>query len=75
MGYCSGAIFTAFFDSGYVTITPTLNFEVSKRIREEFDNGKHYYEMHGQRIIVPANAGLRPNPAALAWHNDHRFKG
>jgi hypothetical protein len=24
----------------YVTVTPDLRFEVSRRIREEFDNGK-----------------------------------
>ena len=29
------------FDTGYVTVTPDLNFEASRRIREEFENGKH----------------------------------
>jgi putative restriction endonuclease len=63
------------FDSGYVTVTPGLNFEVSRRIREEFDNGKHYYALHGQRIIVPETVSLRPDPSALSWHNEHCFKG
>src|SRR5258706_5120751 len=27
------------FDAGYVTVTPDLRFEVSRRIREEFENG------------------------------------
>jgi putative restriction endonuclease len=63
------------FDAGYVTITPGLNFEVSRRIKDEFDNGKHYYALHGQRIIVPENAIQRPDPNALTWHNEHCFKG
>jgi putative restriction endonuclease len=63
------------FDLGYVTVTPDLKFEVSRRIREEFDNGKHYYALHGQRIIVPDNVGQRPDPGALTWHNERCFKG
>lgn len=63
------------FDSGYVTITPDLRFEVSRRIREEFENGKHYYALQGQRIIVPDNVGQRPDSGGLNWHNEHCFKG
>lgn len=37
------------FDAGYVTVTPDLRFEVSRRIKEEFDNGRHYYELMGNR--------------------------
>jgi putative restriction endonuclease len=63
------------FDAGYVTVTPTLRFEVSRRIKDEFDNGKHYYALHGQTIRVPAEAGQRPDPAALNWHNEHCYRG
>ncbi len=63
------------FDAGYVTVTPDLRFEVSRRIREEFENGKHYYALHGQRISAPAEIGQRPDPNALTWHNDHCFRG
>jgi HNH endonuclease len=31
------------FDLGYVTVTPDRIFEVSQRIREEFENGRDYY--------------------------------
>ena len=37
------------FDAGYVTVTPNLRLEVSRRIREEFDNGRHYYALHACR--------------------------
>ena len=38
------------FDAGYVTVTPDLQFEVSRRIKEEFENGRHYYALHGHKI-------------------------
>ena len=63
------------FDAGYVTVTPDLRFEVSGRIREEFDNGIHYYALHGQSIELPEALNQRPDPAALSWHNEHRFNG
>jgi putative restriction endonuclease len=63
------------FDTGYVTVTPDLHFEVSRRIREEFDNGKQYYALHGQQIMVPEARNQRPDPGALSWHNSHRFNG
>jgi putative restriction endonuclease len=63
------------FDAGYVTVTPDLRFEVSRRIREEFDNGKHYYALHGRTIDGPTEVGLRPDPGALTWHNEHCFRG
>lgn len=62
------------FDAGYVTITPELRFEVSPRIREEFSNGRHYYELHGQTIAVPENPRLQPDRSALRWHNDEMFR-
>ena len=63
------------FDSGYVTVTPDLNFEVSRRIREEYENGRHYYALHGKRINAPELLDKRPDHAALTWHNEHCFKG
>jgi putative restriction endonuclease len=62
------------FDAGYVTVTPDLRFEVSHRIREEFENGRHYYALHGREIVPPAHADHRPDPGALAWHNEHCFR-
>jgi putative restriction endonuclease len=62
------------FDSGYVTVTTDLRFEVSRRIREEFENGRHYYGMHGQKIEPPKQRLQWPDPSALAWHNEHCFR-
>jgi putative restriction endonuclease len=63
------------FDAGYVTVTPDYHFEVSRRIREEFENGRHYYELHGTRLTVPAKDVLKPDLTALRWHNEERFLG
>lgn len=62
------------FDSGYVTVSPDLRFEVSRRIREEFENGRDYYRLHGQSVWVPTKADLKPDPRALSWHNQHCFR-
>jgi putative restriction endonuclease len=63
------------FDLGYVTISPAMIFEVSKKIREEYENGRHYYAMHGTMVQVPEDAARRPDSSALTWHNEKRFKG
>jgi len=59
------------FDSGYITITMDLKVEVSKRIKEEFDNGKEYYKFHGNDLInLPARESDRPDMKFIEWHND-----
>ncbi len=63
------------FDDGYVTVTPQRRFEVSRRIKEEFENGRHYYALHGREIASPLVVTQSPDPAELAWHNKHRFLG
>ena len=63
------------FDAGYVTVTPSLHFEVSPSIREEFQNGREYYSLHGTQIAVPAHIDRRPDPSLLEWHNENTFKG
>lgn len=61
------------FDLGYVTVTQDARFEVSKRLREDFENGRHYYAMQGQRVELPTADDTRPSRAALDWHHENRF--
>jgi putative restriction endonuclease len=63
------------FDAGYVTISPDLRFEVSPRIREEFENGRHYYALHGQEIAKPNDPKRHPDISALLWHNENCYRG
>lgn len=64
------------FDRGYITVTPDYRVEVSRRIREEFQNGREYYAHHGQELFhVPAEMMERPEREFLRWHNEKRFVG
>jgi putative restriction endonuclease len=63
------------FDSGYVTITDQYTIEISKRIREEFENGKDYYKFHGKPLeSVPNSVADLPNMEYLRWHNENLFR-
>ena len=63
------------FDRGYVTVTPDYRFEVSRRIREEFENGRDYYAFHGQSIRLPTLETRHPDIDMLRWHNENIFRG
>jgi len=64
------------FDNGYLTITTDLKVEVSKRIKEEFLNGKEYYQYHGKGLMtLPAKLSDRPDKQYIEWHNSILFKG
>ncbi|HYC93356.1 MAG TPA: HNH endonuclease [Thermoanaerobaculia bacterium] len=63
------------FDAGYVTVTPDYHFEVSRRIKEEFENGRDYYALHGSPIRLPQDVQHRPSTDALIWHNEQRYLG
>lgn len=62
------------YDAGYVTVTPDLRLEVSPRLKDEFDNGRTYYEMAGRQVQVPTNAKDRPSREALLWHAERIFR-
>ena len=47
----------------------------SKRIRQEFENGRDYYALHGRPVTLPVRKNLSPDAAALQWHNEERFLG
>lgn len=63
------------FDRGYVTVDPTGQFRVSPRLKQDFDNGAHYYQMAGSSIWLPSGAEQRPSREALEWHADTVFLG
>ena len=64
------------FDSGYLTITNDFNIEISSRIREEFQNGKEYYQYHGKSLLVlPKNNIDLPDKKFIDWHNTYIYRG
>ena len=63
------------FDLGYVSIDEHRKFIVSHRLKDDFDNGKHYYELHGHEVRQPLVPGASPSTDALSWHRENRFLG
>jgi len=64
----------ALFDAGYVTVTPSLELRVSRRIREEFENGRDYYALDGSPVRAPLAPAPPPSPEYLEWHSDTVFR-
>jgi putative restriction endonuclease len=63
------------FDLGYVTVSTDNRFEVGKSLKEHFENGRHYYNMHGQTIMLPSDPRSHPARDALEWHQTNKFLG
>lgn len=64
------------FDDGYITIGPDYVIEVSKRLHEDFGNGKDYYKFHGNKLqIMPSSITELPSQEYIMWHNENCYKG
>lgn len=64
------------FDKGYVTVTNDHHLEVSRRIREEYENGREYYAYHGKKLLnLPDKIIERPSGLFLEWHHQQIYKG
>jgi putative restriction endonuclease len=63
------------FDAGYLTVTAEHRIVVSRRIREEFENGRDYYRFHGEKLRVePRDPAEKPDISYLGWHNEQVFR-
>ena len=63
------------FDLGYVTVDPgDRRIRVSGRIREEFENGRDYYQLDGRALALPIDRMAVPAREYLAYHAEHVFK-
>ena len=68
------------FDRGFVTVTPEHRFLVSRRLKDDYSNGRVYYELQESiersgHIHLPTNPEHYPDPDALAWHVREKFVG
>jgi putative restriction endonuclease len=62
--------FHTLFDAGYLTIDTDYRLLVSKRLKDEFSNGRHYYEHHGAQVPnLPNRTDLLPSRSAIEWRN------
>jgi putative restriction endonuclease len=63
------------FDLGYLTLTNDYRIEVSRSIKEEYENGRDYYVLHGRPLaVMPSAPGDRPSPHFLDWHRTTLFR-
>ena len=63
------------FDRGYITVNPkTLTLVVSKRIREEFENGRDYYRLANAPLEKPLDPTAIPSIEKLEYHYETVFK-
>lgn len=64
------------FDRGYITVTPEHRIEVSRRLKDDYDNGRDYYPLHGRVLArLPRDLADHPRREFLAWHNENVYLG
>lgn len=68
--------FHTLFDDGYITIDTDYTVNVSKRLHDDYGNGKDYYKYHGEKmLILPENELQLPSGDFLQWHNENVYLG
>jgi len=63
------------FDAGYITVTPKLEVRVSRRLKEDFDNGEPYLPYNEKPLARPGRQFALPAKEFLEWHGDAVFRG
>lgn len=63
------------FDLGFLSVRPTGALLVSRRLKDDYANGRVYYELEGQQIATPGRDDQRPDRELLDWHNDAVYLG
>lgn len=61
-------------DDGYATVTDDLHFDISRHVRDDFENGREYYALHGKELRKPSQRILWPAREYVEWHNQHAFR-
>lgn len=62
------------FDLGFVSVRSDQRFVVSRALRDEYSNGKVYYELDGLEVRDPLRPDDRPDPDLLEWHYEEVFR-
>ena len=63
------------FDRGYMSVTPERKVLVSRKLKDDFDNGEPYLPLAGTEIHVPRSELERPAREFLEWHVDTVYRG
>ena len=71
-----GAYVHRLCEEGYVTVVPDLRFVVDARLREESENGRADYAMHGAPLAnLPERLNDQPGREFIEWHNARGYAG
>src|SRR5262249_47294326 len=62
------------FDLGYVGVRPDRTFAVSSALRDDYSNGRVYYELNGRQVRDPESPVDLPDPEHLEWHYEEVFR-
>jgi putative restriction endonuclease len=63
------------FDLGYLAVDPKESkIVVSRKIKEEFENGRQYYALHGNVIAMPSDPLSVPSKENLQYHAENVFR-
>jgi putative restriction endonuclease len=62
------------FDLGYVSVGVNGDLRVSRKLRDEWHNGRVYYELERSPVRFPADTEARPSKEFLQWHSDTVFR-
>jgi putative restriction endonuclease len=63
------------YDRGYVSIDTDYKFQVSDSLKDEFNNGKTYYQLDKKKIWLPNEPGFWPAQENLEYHMNEIFRG
>jgi putative restriction endonuclease len=55
-------------------VRPDQGFAVSPALRNDYENGKVYYDLDGREVRVPDRPDDRPDPERLEWHYEEVFR-
>lgn len=67
--------FHTLYDRGYITIGADHKIRVSRRLKDDFSNGREYYRFANQKLRTPRQNHYCPSREALEWHADTMFLG
>lgn len=62
------------FDLGFVSVRPDRTFAVSRALRDDYANGRVYYELEGRGIRLPRDPSEHPDPERLEWHFEEVYR-
>jgi predicted restriction endonuclease len=63
----------SWFDRGYITVSPKLRFDVSRRIKEVFGDGRDYHALQRRELCLPIVVEGPLKEECLRWHTETTY--